>query len=88
MTHIRYEIVEHNGGWAYKLGDVYSETHPTHEGALKAAKDAAARQSMPGETRPILYQDAQGKWVEETAQGFDRPEAEVSDTDPNWASKG
>ncbi|WAC27933.1 DUF2188 domain-containing protein [Ancylobacter sp. SL191] len=88
MTHIRYEIVEHDGGWAYKLGDVFSETHPTHEAALNAARDAAARQSMPGETRPILYQDAQGAWHEETAQGFDRPETEVSDTDPNWAARG
>ncbi|MCS0494327.1 DUF2188 domain-containing protein [Ancylobacter sp. MQZ15Z-1] len=79
MTHIRYEIVQHNGGWAYKLGDVFSETHPTHQGALDAAREAAARQSLSGETRPILYQDSAGRWHEETAQGTDRPEAEVED---------
>jgi hypothetical protein len=25
MTKITYEIVEHDGGWAYKVGDVFSE---------------------------------------------------------------
>ena len=79
MSHIRYEIVEHDGGWAYKLGDVFSETHATHEGALKAARDAAARQSLSGETRPILYQDAKGAWHQETADGTDRPDAEIDD---------
>lgn len=79
MSHIRYEIVEHDGGWAYKLGDVFSETHASHEGALAAAREAAARQSLSGETRPILYQDAAGNWHEETAEGGDRPEVEVKD---------
>ncbi|GAB4071140.1 DUF2188 domain-containing protein [Ancylobacter sonchi] len=79
MSHIRYEIVEHDGGWAYKLGDVFSETHATHEGALKAARDAAARQSLSGETRPILYQDAAGAWHQETSEGTDRPEADIED---------
>ncbi|WP_425106364.1 DUF2188 domain-containing protein [Ancylobacter sp.] len=80
MSHIRYEIVEHDGGWAYKLGDVFSETHPTHDAALAAARDAAARQSISGETRPIAYQDRRGRWHEEVAQGGDRPEVEVEDT--------
>ncbi|MBS7541843.1 DUF2188 domain-containing protein [Ancylobacter oerskovii] len=81
MSHIRYEIVEHDGGWAYKLGDVFSETHATHEGALRAAREAAARQSLAGETRPILYQDAAGVWHQETADGSDRPEADIDDPD-------
>lgn len=79
MTHIRYEIVEHDGGWAYKLGDVFSETHPTHDSALAAARAAAARQSTSGETRPIAYQDKSGLWHEEVAQGVDRPDVEVED---------
>ncbi len=33
MTELTYEIVQHDGGWAYKLGDVFSETHRTRAGA-------------------------------------------------------
>ncbi|QIB34983.1 DUF2188 domain-containing protein [Ancylobacter pratisalsi] len=87
MTHIRYEIVQHDGGWAYKLGDVFSETHATHEGALRAAREAAARQTISGETRPILFQDSDGHWHEETAQGTDRPDAEIDDTAETAAPK-
>lgn len=79
MKHIRYEVVPHDGGWAYRLGDVYSETHATHEGALKAARAAAARQAVPDETRVIAYEDTAGTWHQETAFGSDRPEVEVDD---------
>src|SRR6185312_13238106 len=44
MNKVTYQIVEHDGGWAYKLGDVYSETFRTHEEALNAARAAAAEQ--------------------------------------------
>src|SRR5690606_1202897 len=30
MPDVTYEVVEHDGGWAYKVGDVISETYPTH----------------------------------------------------------
>ena len=26
---IHYKVVEHDGGWAYKLGDVFSKRSPT-----------------------------------------------------------
>ena len=42
MTDIKYEVVEHDGGWAYKQGAVFSETYPSHEAALAAAKRVAA----------------------------------------------
>ncbi len=79
MAHVNYEIVEHDGGWANKLGDVFSETFPAHEAALKAARHAATRQQTPGDTQVIRYQDAQGKWHDETARGNDRPETDVVD---------
>ena len=41
MTEVTYEIVEHDGGWAYKVGGVFSETFPTHAAALAAARAAA-----------------------------------------------
>jgi hypothetical protein len=44
MAYITYEIVEHDGGWAYKLGDTLSETYISREDALQGAKSAASRQ--------------------------------------------
>lgn len=79
MSAIHYEIVEHNGGWAYKVGDVFSETFPDHDHAVRAAKDAAARQSLAGTSEGIVYQDSDGAWHEEVARGDDRPEADVVD---------
>jgi hypothetical protein len=76
---VRYQIVEHDGGWAYKLGDVFSEPFPSHDEALDAAKRAAAEQEVPGETEGIEYQDEKGRWHEEVAQGSDRPDTEVKD---------
>ena len=48
MSHVTYKVVEHDGGWAYKVGDVFSETFPTHEAAHAAAARAAQEQRAPG----------------------------------------
>jgi hypothetical protein len=79
LTEIHYKIVEHDGGWAYTLGEVFSETFPTHDAALAAARRVAAEQELPGETEAIEYQDRAGRWRTELADGDDRPEAEVDD---------
>ncbi len=79
MSEEIYHIVEHDGGWAYKVGDVFSETFPSHEAALEAATVAARRQRLGGEAEGISYQDAAGKWHVEVAPGDDRPETEVVD---------
>jgi hypothetical protein len=79
MTEVVYHIVEHDGGWAYKVGDVFSETFPSHDAALHAAKRAAAEQEQPGVTDGIVYQDAKGRWHEEIAKGDDRPNTRVED---------
>ena len=50
MSKITYEIVEHDGGWAYRVGAVFSETFPSHDLARKAAERAAKEQEVPGET--------------------------------------
>src|SRR5258707_8952411 len=50
MSDVTYEIVEHDGGWAYKAGGVFSEPFPTHAAALRAAQAAAAEQKVPGAT--------------------------------------
>ena len=80
MTDITYTIVEHDGGWAYKLGDVFSETFKTHDAALTAAKRVAAEQRVPGETEGIVYEDAKGQWREELSSGDDRPTTHVVDS--------
>jgi hypothetical protein len=79
MTEVTYTIVEHDGGWAYKVGAVFSEAFPTHEHALAAARRAAAEQRTPGRTEVISYQDEKGKWHEETAPGSDRPNTAIVD---------
>jgi hypothetical protein len=79
MTKVVYHIVEHDGGWAYRVGDVFSESFPSHEAALFAAKRAAAEQQRPGETVAIEFEDEKGKWHEELDPGTDRPETEVED---------
>ena len=38
MAYVTYEIVEHDGGWAYKLGETLSETYASRQGAVMGAK--------------------------------------------------
>jgi hypothetical protein len=79
MVTVKYEIVQHDDGWAYKVGDALSETFRSHDAALKAANKAAARQKRPGVTDGIVYQDAAGEWHEELADGRDRPNTRIVD---------
>ena len=79
MTQVTYHLVEHDGGWAYKVGDVFSETFRTRDDAHAAAEIAAAEQQRAGEDEPIEYQDASGKWTVESAKGGDRPTVDVDD---------
>lgn len=78
MAKLTYTIVEHDGGWAYKVGETYSGTFPSHAQALHAAEMASAEQQVAGSTDGIRYEDADGKWHEEVADGSDRPQTEVS----------
>lgn len=77
MARVIYQIVEHNGGWAYKVDDVFSETFPSHDDAREAAEIAAAEQTSPGANESIEYEDDKGVWHEEEASGQDRPETDV-----------
>ena len=79
MSELTYEIVEHDGGWAYKADGVFSEPYPTHAAALAAAKRAAAEQQVPGHSEEIEYEDEKGKWHVETASGSDRPHTAIKD---------
>ncbi|RKE84203.1 DUF2188 domain-containing protein [Rhizobium sp. AG855] len=79
MVKIIYEIVPHDGGWAYRLGQVYSEAFETHDQALEAVRIVVAEQQVGDEPVTISYQDENGRWREEYSDGGDRPEIEVVD---------
>ena len=68
MTKVTYEIVEHDGGWAYRVDGAYSETFPTHDAARKAAEEEAIG---------ISYEDKEGHWHDEVSARDDRPETDV-----------
>jgi HEXXH motif-containing protein len=50
MSKVTYEIVEHDGGWAYRVNGVFSEPFPSHDLARQAAERAAGEQRVPGDT--------------------------------------
>jgi hypothetical protein len=76
---VTYEIVPHDGGWAYRLGGVYSETFASHAEAVEAARIVAQEQQVGGESTEISFQDETGRWHEEYCDGGDRPEAVILD---------
>ena len=77
MNKVTYEIVEHDGGWAYRVDGVYSETFATHDAARRAAERAALEQVLPDATTPISYEDSEGRWHDELSPVNDRPETDV-----------
>jgi hypothetical protein len=77
MTKELYEVVEHDGGWAYRVDGVYSETFPSHARARHAAERAAKLQALTGDPTDISYEDKDGRWHDEFSPGDDRPETEV-----------
>ncbi len=77
MVKVVYEIVEHDGGWAYRANGSYSETYRTHDSARRAAEVAAAEQGIAGRSAAISYEDRNGMWHEEYVKGTDRPQTEV-----------
>lgn len=76
---VTYHVGKHDGGFAYHVGDVWSETFPDHHSALRAAKSAAQRQQIGGDNVTISYQLADGRWQSEDASGGDRPATDVVD---------
>ncbi len=78
MSSVQYTLKPHDGGWAYTLDGVFSETYPSHDAALKAVRRVAAEQRVPGETAEIEYQAADGTWHIEHVDGGDRPEINIS----------
>ncbi len=76
---LTYHVAEHDGGYAYRVNDVWSEPFPDHDMALAAAKAAAQRQQLGGDDTEIIFETADGKWRTELALGGYRPETKVVD---------
>jgi hypothetical protein len=79
MAKLTYHVVKREDGWGYEAAGTFSETYPTHEEARLAAHRAAAEQQAPGEAAAIAWEDANGHWHEEMAQGSDRPATDVDE---------
>lgn len=76
---ITYHVAEHDEGYAYRVGDVWSESFADHDAALAAARSAAERQQVGGDPAEITFQLADGTWQTQKVGGGDRPETEVVD---------
>lgn len=76
---VTYHVGKHDGGYGYRLGDVWSETFKDHDSALSAAKAAAERQHVEGRDAEIAYQLPDGGWRTEHVAGGDRPDTDVID---------
>ncbi len=79
MTRVTYEIIEHDGGWAYRVDTTISETFPSRDAARTAATRAAQEQRVPDATAQITWEDERGRWHEEVSRGDDRPSVAVED---------
>ncbi|MAZ17255.1 hypothetical protein [Oricola sp.] len=77
MTNPNYEIVEREGGFAWKLGDAFSETYPTRDAASAAAiEDSAKRQSGKARTNAQADGDAR-RWHDEMADNDTGHETDI-----------
>ena len=76
MAEVHYKIVPHDGGWTYKVGDVFAETFRTRAEAEAAAERAAAEQRVATDPTDIEYEDAKGRWHREHSQG-EPPDTDV-----------
>ena len=77
MAKVVYQIVEHDGGWAYRSDGVYSETFASHDAARAAGVHAALEERRAGDDAVISYEDENGAWHDEAVDGGDRPDTAV-----------
>lgn len=68
MVDIAYEIVPHDNGWAYKLGETLSEVYPTPELAMDSARSAAERQKVGEGDVKIIYPTPDGGWQSQSVR--------------------
>ena len=79
MAKIVYQIVEHDGGWAYKSAASSPSPFPATKPRSPRRSGPPAEQELPGATETIEYEDDKGIWHVEVDPGDDRPDTEVVD---------
>ena len=79
MARVTYAVVEHDGGWAYKVGGPTRRPTSAVRPRTLAAVRAAQEQQVPGEAATISWEDDRRRWHAELSRGGDRPEADVED---------
>ena len=86
MSEVTYEIVEHDGGWAYKVGPTFSETFPTHDEALAGCAPGSRRATRRWFTpKASATRTGREPGTTKSPQGGDRPETSVEDDhDPTF----
>lgn len=62
MSTLTYRVVQHDGGWSYRVRDAFSETYPTEEQAKRAAEIAAQAHRETGAREPVQHKDEDGRW--------------------------
>ena len=77
MAKITYHIVEHDGGWAYRVDGVFSETFPSPRRGPQPRSAPLRSSTCRAKPAAISWEDKNGKWHEELARGDDRPETDV-----------
>lgn len=60
MVKITYEVVKHDGGWAYRVDGAYSSPFPSHSDALQAATIAATAQQRRDQSDALAMDVEQG----------------------------
>lgn len=79
MTKIVYEIIQHDGGWAYRVGKVISEPFRSRDEAHHAARQAAERQHAGVPQHDIEFEDSNYHWHTERSGAV--PDTDVDDAE-------
>ena len=76
MTKITYEIVQRDGGWAYRPTEC-SPRRSRRTTWPARRRNAQRKNKASREATSITYEDKDGRWHSEVASGTDRPETDV-----------
>lgn len=68
MSVITYNILRHDGGWAYEVNGTFSASFSTRTAARAAAKRAACKHRLAGKTVPIDCEEGQDNWDHEVTR--------------------
>ena len=60
MADLNYHVLEHMGGWDYRIGDSLPYTFTHREEAIQSAKEAPPRHKAMANATTILYNRTDG----------------------------